>query len=607
MHLGGGPIGDRGADGQLLQHACAAAGDVLLVLRGEVGRAHEAAGSGGVRTAFADADAPVHGPGEVPTVLGEREPAGRQDRPGSRPPKVLVDRARPDQHSRVEQVVGVEDRLDGREELQRGLAVHQRQHLAAGPAVTVLAGAGTTVRDDQPGGVEHEVPEHRRVALQREVQPDVHAAVTEMPVGDAGQPVTGDQGFELPQVRPQLLGRDGGVLPARPALASGRGVRGQPGAVLADPPDRRGGRAGRQHDRVDRRTVAHHGCGGKLGCRIGLAANLDHQPAAAARQVGHLGGALPVPDDVHQPGVEALHGERVVGQHGGDRVGGRRHVRVPEHHQQPGRADRHQPDGRLEGHREGALGADQRAGQVAAAFGEQMLERVARHLAGEPAELGPQHVEMARHQSFQPWQRRQPVGRPELPAGAVDDGERGDVVGGPAVGNGVRPAGVVADHPAERRPVLRRRIGTEAQPVRRGGALQVGQHHPGLHQRGTASGVEVEDPVHPAGEVQHDAGADRVAGDGRAAAAAGQWDPGVPADLERGEHVVDVRRRDDHQRQHPVVAGVAGVLGAPAGPVRDLTANHPTQAVDDVGRRGVIQGHAGHHCLRLRAGTGRPA
>ena len=78
-----GPVGDQRAVGEFLQHPRPPAGDVLLVPGGQVGRAHETAGRGGVGAALADADAAVHGLGEIPVVVGEartRRPPARRGR-----------------------------------------------------------------------------------------------------------------------------------------------------------------------------------------------------------------------------------------------------------------------------------------------------------------------------------------------------------------------------------------------------------------------------------------------------------------------------------------------------------------------------------------------
>ena len=52
--------------------------------------------------------------------------------------------------------------------------------------------------------------------LEREVDPGVHAAVAEVPVGQRVQAVLVEQGEELPQIGAQLRRWHGGVFPARP-------------------------------------------------------------------------------------------------------------------------------------------------------------------------------------------------------------------------------------------------------------------------------------------------------------------------------------------------------------------------------------------------------
>ena len=99
-------------------------------------------------------------------------------------------------------------------------AVHPRQQLGTGLAVAVLAGQRTAVRGDQVGGVFDEAPEAGDAGRgdQVEVDPDVHAAVAEVPVVGAAPAVVVQQLAELPQVGAELLGRHRGVLPARATL-----------------------------------------------------------------------------------------------------------------------------------------------------------------------------------------------------------------------------------------------------------------------------------------------------------------------------------------------------------------------------------------------------
>ena len=73
--------------------------------------------------------------------------------------------------------------------------------------------------------------------LELEVDAHVHAAVAEVAVGDAVEPAVLEQRVEVAQVGAELLRRDRGVLPARLRRAAQRAGR-EPGAVLADPPQR---------------------------------------------------------------------------------------------------------------------------------------------------------------------------------------------------------------------------------------------------------------------------------------------------------------------------------------------------------------------------------
>ena len=84
--------------------------------------------------------------------------------------------------------VRVEQGLDAGEELQGALGVHQGEQLAAGPAVAVLARAGSAVPHRQPSRVEDERPEVRTAAVQGEVDADMDAPVAEMPVRQTRRP-----------------------------------------------------------------------------------------------------------------------------------------------------------------------------------------------------------------------------------------------------------------------------------------------------------------------------------------------------------------------------------------------------------------------------------
>ena len=125
----GEPLHQRPVD-RLLEHPGSAAGGVLLVAGGEVGRAHHARGRR--RDALADAGAAVHRVAQLATVVRELEQ--RQHRlPGPDRAQVGVQGRRIDHVAGVEQVARVADRLDRGEEPDRRGVVHQRAAARSGP------------------------------------------------------------------------------------------------------------------------------------------------------------------------------------------------------------------------------------------------------------------------------------------------------------------------------------------------------------------------------------------------------------------------------------------------------------------------------------------
>ncbi len=69
--------------------------------------------------------------------------------------------------------------------------------------------------------------------------------------------------------------------------------------------------------------------------------------------------------------------------------------------------------------------------------------------------------------------------------------------------------------------------------------------------------VEIQDPVQVAAEVENDAGPDGVTGDGRAGAARRKGNTAFTADLQRSEDFVQVSRKNDSRRLHPVQRRIA--------------------------------------------------
>ena len=423
-----------------------------------------------------------------------------------------------------------------------------------------------------------------------EVDAHVHAAVTEVPVGHALQLVALEQLVEVAQPGPEALGRHRGVLPARERLALER-AGGQAGAVLADAPQR-GGLAG-----VGDQAVLERLGGRQHGRDQAGVGELDEEPAAAARQVGHAA-AAPA-HQVDDAGVEALAGHQRrparaavgVGSAGGarrgedgrHRVGGLDHRGVAQHQHLAHRLVGHQAHGRAQHDAEGALGAGEEALEAPAVLGQQVLVGVAADLPGEAPELGA-HVGQrgVGDRGQRVAGRRRPATGPHL-AGAEGDVEAHHVVGGAAVAERARAAGVVADHPADGAARVRRGVGPEAQPLGQGGALQGGVHGARLDHGRAGLGVDGQHPVEVAGGVDHDAGPDGVAGDRGAGAAHRQRHPGGPRGVEGGEQLVAVPRSYDDAGRHPVERGVGGVERPRQRRVVDVGHAPAAKLGDDVG------------------------
>ncbi|KRF08714.1 hypothetical protein ASH00_03165 [Arthrobacter sp. Soil782] len=89
--------------------------------------------------------------------------------------------------------------------------------------------------------------------------------------------------------------------------------------------------------------------------------------------------------------------------------------------------------------------------------------------------------------------------------------------------------------------------------------MQGGVDSAGFDDGGPAFGVELQNTVEMATEIDHHPAADRVARQRGPGAARREWDATFPADLERGEHLVEVAREDDGGRLDPVERGIARV------------------------------------------------
>ena len=564
MHLVRAPaVTDQPPVDHLLEHPGPAAGGVLLVAGRHVGGAHHAPGAGVVGQAAAHARAAVHRVHQRAAVVQQPQARPRLGQ-RARQPQVRVDRTRVDEHPRVEHAGRVQGPLHLPEQVERVLRVHRAEQLRAGAAVAVLARQGAVVRRHQRRRLLEEGPEPTPAAgaVEAEVDPDVHAAVAEVAVGHPVVPVGAEQVVERTQVAAEPGRRDRGVLP--PGVRGPvEAARGQAGAVLADPPQREHLLDVGDHPVPGGRGVPGHRLRPRGGLLGGLPGDLGEQPPGAARELGHDRGATPGADHRDDPLVEPLAGHERVVQQPGYGVGGLGHRRVAEHRQRTVGGVADQPHGRAEHHREGALAADEEPVEPPAVLGEQVLEAVAGDLAAEPAELGADRGQPAGDHLVERGRRGRCGGgagpEGQTLAGAGDHVEPHHVVDGAAVAQGPGAAGVVADHPADRAPGVRRRVGPEPQTVPADLLLQGGVHRPRLDDRGRGLGVDGDHPVEVAGGVHDDAGADRVARDRRTGSAQGERGAGRPRRGHRREQLLHVAGTDHDLRHDPVQRRVRGV------------------------------------------------
>ena len=588
------------AAGELEEQAGPAAGRVLLFAGGPVARAHHVAAAGQARP---DADAAPGGRLQAAAVVGEGElGAGRGARSRHMDAQVGVEPPGPDHDARIHPVPRIPDVLELTERGDHLRCVHPRQQLRTGLPVTVLAGQRSPVCGDQVSGLLDKAPETGDAGRgdQVEVDPDMHAAVAEMPVVGAPAAVIVHQLAELPQIRPQLPGRHRSVFPAGPGLAAVRAAGENPGPSLPDTPE--GPHLGRVGDdpagSPGLRGAGGDGPGGGFGFGSGAAAGLDEQPAFAVRkQLVPLVGGPGRPQRGDQRHVHTLDGQRGQVQEPRCRVRRPERAGIAGHGQHPRGGGPDQVHGGFQHGDAAALGAGQRPGQVEAVLRQQLVQVVAGHppgqLGGPGADQPGVAVGQGRQLAVDPAFLPGPLtAGGHLVRGGGAGREPGAVVGhdvqltyvvhGLAPGHRVRAAGVVADHPAERAAIMRGRIGPEGEAVRRGRRAQVVQHHPGLDPRRGQVRVDAEHGPQVPGEVDDHGLVDRLAADARGGAARQHRHVVLPADLQRGQYVAGINGLNDPDRDMPVVGGVRGEHRPASGVETDPTP-HPGRQVSRQG------------------------
>ena len=226
-------------------------------------------------------------------------------------------------------------------------------------------------------------------------------------------------------------------------------------------------------------------------------------------------------DEQHRPGARGVAG-------GDGRLGGL--DRQPVHHLDRGREDPggHDPRNR------GACGIGRLEAGEERAYDLWHPDDPERHL-GDDAER-PLRSHDDAEQVHAVGVERLPAELDHLAVGQ-DDRRPGDVMGGEAVLQAVRAAGVLGDVAADRADLLARRIGGVEVAVRRDRARDVEVRDAGLHDHAPALDVDLEDCVH-AGERDDDTACDRrgASREPRARAAGDERDAGRVTRAHDGLH-----------------------------------------------------------------------
>ncbi len=196
----------------------------------------------------------------------------------------------------------------------------------------------------------------------------------------------------------------------------------------------------------------------------------------------------------------------------------------------------------LDNDTEGALGADEQAGQV---------------VSGDALGGG--------------------AAGPDAAAVAEDDVEGKDRVAGHSVLHAPQSTGVGSDVAADARDRGTRRIGGVTQPVCPGGRVEVGGDHTGLHPGGGVVRVDLDDAIHP-GDVQDDL-------PGTCGRAPGQARPGASGDHRNPGPARVTQDSDD-------IVGGRGAHDRVGNPVRDQTRSvgaHPFEVLRVGGPVGYLR------------------
>ena len=124
---------------------------------------------------------------------------------------------------------------------------------------------------------------------------------------------------------------------------------------------------------------------------------------------------------------------------------------------------------------------------------------------------------------------------------------------------GMRAAGIVADHPAERAAILSRGVRREKQAMSRGRGSKLGLDHAGLHDGHAIFRVDTCDRVHIPGEIQHSCGVGGLTAEGGAATARENGQLVLSRQFHSANNVTTVARHDDADWNSAIVRRVGRI------------------------------------------------
>ena len=137
----------------------------------------------------------------------------------------------------------------------------------------------------------------------------------------------------------------------------------------------------------------------------------------------------------------------------------------------------------------------------------------------------------------------------------------------------MRAAGVVADHSADGAAVVGGRVGRKGQLDGFRLVAQRVEHHARLHAGESSLRVELEDPIHVLGEIEHHGDIAALAGQAGACSARQNRGAVFAAGRHGSHHVVGIARHDQADGNLAVVRSVGGVHRAAATIETDFALN----------------------------------